>query len=102
MSKLSSEANRQSGEFPRLRRDGTIAYHSYSANPVLDGDRVLGVEGFLIDITERKRAEENLRRSQAYLEESERLSRVLSWALKISVHPRNRLLVPGTVSHLWL
>jgi PAS domain S-box-containing protein len=73
----------KSGESSRLCRDGTIAYHSHSANPVLDGDRVIGVEGFLIDITERKRVEENLRRSQAYLEESERLSRIGSWALKV-------------------
>jgi len=51
------------GEFSRLRRDGAIGYHSLSANPVLDGDRVIGLEGFLIDVTERKRAEERLRES---------------------------------------
>jgi PAS domain S-box-containing protein len=45
------------GEFPRLRRDGTVGYHTYSANSVFDGDRVIGIEGFLIDITDRKTAE---------------------------------------------
>ena len=48
----------RSGEFSRLRRDGTIGYHSFSANPVLDGDRVIGIEGFLLDISDRKTTEE--------------------------------------------
>ena len=36
------------------------------------------------DITERKQAEEQLRRSEAYLAESQRLSHVGSWAVKVS------------------
>jgi len=52
------------GEFSRLRRDGKIGYHSFSANPVLDGDRVIGVEGFLVDITARKVAERDRRHSE--------------------------------------
>lgn len=57
----------RSGEFSRLRRDGTIGYHSFSANPVLDGDRVIGIEGFLIDISDRKRAErDRLHTEQRY------------------------------------
>ncbi|HMD69759.1 MAG TPA: PAS domain S-box protein [Bryobacteraceae bacterium] len=54
---LMSGASAKSGEFSRLRRDGTIGYHTVSANRVLDGDRVLGIEGFLVDISDRKRAE---------------------------------------------
>jgi PAS domain S-box-containing protein len=57
----------RSGVFSRLRRDGTIGYHSYSANPVLDGDRMIGVEGFMVDITEQKRAEEALRQTNRKL-----------------------------------
>src|SRR5208283_3825854 len=48
----------RTGEFSRQRRDGTIGYHSFSANPVFDGDRVVGVEGFLVDISDRKKAEQ--------------------------------------------
>ena len=43
----------RSGECSRLRQDGTVGYHGFSANPIFDGDRVSGIEGFLIDIGER-------------------------------------------------
>src|SRR5438105_7718818 len=42
------------------------------ARPIIDG------------ITERKRAEEQLKRSEAYLAESQRLSHLGSWAVQIS------------------
>ena len=44
----------RSGEFSRLRRDRTVGYHTFSAVPVLDDDRVIGIEGFLIDISRTK------------------------------------------------
>jgi PAS domain S-box-containing protein len=57
----------KSGEFSRLRCDGTIGYHSFSANPVLDGDKVIGIEGFIVDISDKKTAErEMLQRDQQY------------------------------------
>jgi PAS domain S-box-containing protein len=40
--------------------------------------------GTVMDITERKKAEEELRRSEAYLAESERLSHTGSWAWNVS------------------
>ena len=39
--------------------------------------------GFVLDLTERKRAEEALRRSEAYLAEAQRLSHTSSWALDV-------------------
>lgn len=53
------------GEFTRRCRDGSIGYHTFSATPVVRDGKVIGLEGFLIDITERKRAEETLRASEA-------------------------------------
>ena len=74
---------RQSGislpfEKEYFRKDGSRA-------PVLvgftcfDETRTQGL-GFVLDLTERKRAEEALRRSEAYLAEAELLSKTGSWA----------------------
>ena len=42
----------------RLHRDGSIRSGNYSAGPVFDQGRVTGVEGFLFDITEQKREQQ--------------------------------------------
>jgi PAS domain S-box-containing protein len=44
------------------------------------------VVGTMVDITERRRAEEALRRSEAYLAESQRLTRTGSWASHGTTH----------------
>ena len=46
-----------SGEFSRLCKDGSIGYHNFSCNKVIKDGNVIGLEGFLIDSTERKQAE---------------------------------------------
>ncbi|MCP4726117.1 MAG: PAS domain S-box protein, partial [bacterium] len=63
-----------SGEFSRKCKDDSIAYHSFSANPVFIKDMMVGIEGFIIDITDRKRAERTLQESE------NTLSRMFSFA----------------------
>jgi PAS domain S-box-containing protein len=46
-----------SGEFSRLCKDGSIGYHTFSCNKVMKEGKIIGLEGFLIDSTERKKAE---------------------------------------------
>ena len=46
------------GEFTRLRNDGSIGYHTYSANPIRQNGAIVGIEGFLIDTTATHLAEE--------------------------------------------
>ena len=58
------------GEFSRLNADGSIGYHTFSANPVYTKRMITGLEGFLIDSTERKRADEQIK---AALKEKETL-----------------------------
>ncbi len=73
------------GEHRILLPDGTVKYTHTVGHPVLSasGD----VEQFvctMMDITERKQAEEALRQSEAYLAEAQRLSHTGSWAWNIA------------------
>lgn len=52
------------GEFSRRFRDGSIGYHTFSVHPVLQAGEVIGLEGFVIDITDRKSVEEELEKSE--------------------------------------
>ena len=64
------------GEFTRRCQDGAIAWHTVSVNPVRQGGKVIGVEGFLIDITERKRAEEDKVRLEAQFQQAQKMESV--------------------------
>ena len=55
-------------EFSRQRKDGSVGYHSFSAHPVVKEGEIVGLEGFLIDITKRKRTERALSKSRAKFE----------------------------------
>lgn len=68
-------------EFRILPPDGTVKYIHTVGHPVLgsSGELVQFV-GISTDITERKLAEQTLRRSEGYLAEAQRLSRSGSWA----------------------
>jgi PAS domain S-box-containing protein len=63
------------------RADGSLDFVSISGKPVFDaGGQFTGYRGVARDITKRKRAEADLRRSEAYLAEAQKLSRTGSWA----------------------
>jgi two-component system, cell cycle sensor histidine kinase and response regulator CckA len=52
------------GEFSRKCRDGSIGYHTFSVGPAYQNGEIVGIEGFIIDITEHKNAENALFESQ--------------------------------------
>ncbi|HET6272935.1 MAG TPA: PAS domain S-box protein, partial [Bacteroidota bacterium] len=67
-----------------VRKDGTKIWVSENARSVKDGTgSVRYYEGFVQDITERKRADEELRAREFWLRESQRVGRVGSYDLDI-------------------
>jgi PAS domain S-box-containing protein len=61
--------------------DGTLKHIHGTSHPVLDDSgKVVEYVGTAVDVTERKRVEDALRRSEAYLAEAQRLAHTGSWA----------------------
>ncbi len=68
-------------EFRILLPDRTVKYVHTVGHPVLNASgELLQFVGSSTDLTERKRAEQTLRRSEGYLAEAQRLTRSGSWA----------------------
>ena len=55
-------------EGSRLLKDGSIGYHTYTASPVEENGEIVGLDGFVIDITKRKIVEEAQGRLKMCLE----------------------------------
>jgi PAS domain S-box-containing protein len=74
---------RVDAELVRKRKDGTRLTVSFVAAPVCFDSGPPQIYGIYRDITERKKAEQALKRSEAYLEEGQRLSHTGSWARSV-------------------
>jgi len=74
-----------SDEYRIVLPDGTVKYLRTIRHPVLNSAaEVVRLVGTTVDITERKRAEESLRQSEAYLAEAQRLSHTGSFAFDVA------------------
>jgi PAS domain S-box-containing protein len=72
------------GEFRMQRPDGTIRWVHARSRPLRNAmGQVVGHVGTTEDITERKRAETTMLKSQANLAEAQRLARLGSWELDL-------------------
>ena len=56
-----------SGDLRRKCKDGSVGYHTFSARPVFQAGKVIGIEGIIIDTTRRNLAEERLKESEERL-----------------------------------
>jgi PAS domain S-box-containing protein len=83
MDRVSLEGKTDSSlEHRLLMPDGSVKYLRTWGHLSTNESGSLELVGAVMDITEEKRAEEELRRSQAYLAEAESLSKSGSWAFK--------------------
>ncbi|MAU08278.1 MAG: hypothetical protein CL607_00535 [Anaerolineaceae bacterium] len=72
------------GEFTVQRKDGTTFPALISNSPVVDAEGTqIGIIGVSMDITERKKAEETIRRSESALKKAQRVARVGNWTWHI-------------------
>ena len=84
-----------------LRRDESEFDAALSCAPLLaEAGSPTGFVAAVEDISDRKRAEEALRRSEAYLAEGQRLSHTGSWAWNPATRETDPL-VRGTIAHIW-
>jgi PAS domain S-box-containing protein len=75
-------------EYRIVLPDGKLKYVRSLGHPVLNGQgEVIEFIGTTVDVTERKRADETLRRSEAYLSESQRLTHTGSFAGDATTEP---------------
>jgi PAS domain S-box-containing protein len=71
-------------ETVRIRKDGLQIHVSLAISPIKDATgRIIGASKIARDITNRKRAEDELRRSEASLAEAQQISHTGSWRWKI-------------------
>jgi len=63
-----------SGEFAGRCKDGSVAYYVFSAHPVVNVDKVVGYEWFIIDISERKLVEQKLQEYNHQLIEAKKMA----------------------------
>jgi PAS domain S-box-containing protein len=70
-------------DFRIVLADGRIKHLHSIAHPVEASGKVVEVIGTVMDVTERKRVEDSLRRSESYLAEAQKLTHTGSWAWRL-------------------
>ncbi len=73
------------GDFRIVVPGGKIKHLHSIAHPVMDDSgQISEVIGTVVDVTERKRIEDSLRRSESHLAEAQRLAHTGSWAWRVA------------------
>jgi PAS domain S-box-containing protein len=71
-------------DFRIIVPDGRIKHLHSISHPVMDASgQIIEVIGTVMDVTERKRVEDSLRRSESHLAEAQKLTHTGSWAWRV-------------------
>lgn len=87
-------------EYTALRKDGTTFPVTVYSSPILKGGRAAGLRGFVIDMTERKKVEEQKRELEAQLQRAQKMEAVCGLASGVAHNFRNILAVISMKSQL--
>jgi PAS domain S-box-containing protein len=96
--KLASGESLDPNEYRVVTKSGEVRWMRTSSQPIVDGDRVIGVRGVLTDITDRKIAQEQLEETAAGAER-ERLARELHDAVTQALFSAS--LIADTLPRVW-
>src|SRR5882724_11693674 len=81
MESTQTEWAESEADFRIVVSDGRIKHLHSIAHPVMDASgQIIEVIGTVMDVTERKRVEDSLRRSESHLAEAQKLTHTASWA----------------------
>jgi len=69
-------ASKSSLEYKVIRKDGSTFTGLISVSPIINGERITGLRGAIIDITDRIKAMEELQKAKDYLLQSEKLTAI--------------------------
>jgi len=84
MESTQTEWAESEADFRIVVPDGRIKHLHSIAHPVMDASgQIIEVIGTVMDVTERKRVEDSLRRSESHLAEAQRLTHTASWAWRV-------------------
>src|SRR5713101_7184381 len=84
MESTQTEWAESEADFRIVVSDGKIKHLHSIAHPVMDASRqIIEVIGTVMDVTERKRVEDSLRRSESHLAEAQKLTHTASWAWRV-------------------
>jgi PAS domain S-box-containing protein len=80
--RATSEKRSHDFEYRMIAADGRVVWVRDLVTVVVENGRATRLRGVMVDVTERKRAEDAQRRSEAYLAEAQRLTHTGSWVYK--------------------
>jgi PAS domain S-box-containing protein len=70
-------------EYTGVRKDGSTFPLIVFSSPIIRGGNPVGLSGAIIDLTDRKRIEESLKKSNLSLAEAQRIAHIGNWELDI-------------------